>query len=702
MKRTTTPCAPGGNRARRYISPTLSLAAGLTLLPTTARAGGVQTLQPVEVTDSVDNLVGSADSSTEGTLTQKDIEARPLMRTAELLEGIPGFNITQHSGEGKANQYYLRGFNLDHGTDFAITVDDMPVNMPTHAHGQGYCDLNFLIPELLSGLQYRKGPYYADEGDFSAVGAAHLDYQHELDGPLGVVTLGNDGYERGLVAASVDLLKGKLLVGVEALHDNGPWVNPDNYEKLNAILRYTNTFGRNAVTVDLMAYDGKWNATNQTADRAIDEGLVSRFGTLDPSDQGKSYRYSLSAQWQHTEEKSLTKLSAYGIGYGMDLYNDFTYFLENPSYGDQFHQKDRRIIVGLRASQTWFDKFLGRDMDNTIGLQVRNDFIMPVALYATDQTAYQDTAVQDNVTQLNAAPYFQNRVQWTNRFRTVAGLRWDYFNFDVRANIPQNSGNLSADIGSPKLSMIFGPWANTELFLNGGYGFHSNDARVATEKIDPQYNLPQTTLPALERAIGSEVGTRTAIIPHLQNELTLWYLHLASEQIFDGDHGVTTPSYPSHRYGVESANYYTPYKWLTVDADIAYSVPVFEDDPVGNRIPGSPTWVVSAGAAVDDIRGLFASARMHYFGARPLIDNDAVESTPNTVVDARVGYKLRGGHCKGWRVWIDYFNVANAKVSDIEFYYTSRLPGEPPAGVNDIHTHPENSFLIRANLKAVF
>jgi hypothetical protein len=702
MKRTKEHFASGCHRAQWYATPlALSLAAGLGL-PKTARAGGVQTLQPVEVTDSVDNLVGSADSSTEGTLTQKDIEARPLMRTGELLEGIPGFNITQHSGEGKANQYYLRGFNLDHGTDFAITVDDMPVNMPTHAHGQGYCDLNFLIPELLSGLQYRKGPYYADEGDFSAVGAAHLDYQHELDRPLGVVTIGNDGYERGLAAASVHLLKGKFLVGVEALHDNGPWVNPDNYEKLNAMLRYTNTFGRNTVTVDLMAYDGKWNATNQTADRAIDEGLVSRFGTLDPSDQGKSYRYSLSAQWQHTEEKSLTKISAYGIGYGMDLYNDFTYFLENPSYGDQFHQKDRRIIVGLRASQTWLDKFLGRDMDNTIGLQVRNDFITPVALYATAQTAYQNTAVQDNVTQLNAAPYFQNRVQWTDWFRTVAGLRWDYFNFNVRANVPQNSGNLSADIGSPKLSMIFGPWAKTEFFLNGGYGFHSNDARVATEKIDPQYNLAQTTLPALERAIGTEVGTRTAIIPHLQNELTLWYLHLASEQIFDGDHGVTTPSYPSHRYGVESANYYTPYKWLTVDADIAYSVPVFEDDPVGNRIPGSPTWVVSAGAAVDDIRGFFASARLHYFGARPLIDNDAVESTPNTVVDARVGYKLRGGHFKGWRVWIDCFNVANAKVSDIEYYYTSRLPGEPPAGVNDIHTHPENSFLIRANLKAVF
>ena len=238
-----------GAHGQRLALPFELLVAASLALPRPALAGGVQTLDTVDVTDSADNLVGSADSSTEGTLTQKDIEARPLMRTGELLEGIPGFNISQHSGEGKANQYYLRGFNLDHGTDFAITVDDMPVNMPTHAHGQGYCDLNFVIPELLSGLQYRKGPYYADEGDFSAVGAAHLDYVHELQRPFGVVTIGNNGYERGFAGASVDLLKGKVIVGVEVLHDNGPWVNPDNYEKLNGMLRYTNTFGRNAVNV---------------------------------------------------------------------------------------------------------------------------------------------------------------------------------------------------------------------------------------------------------------------------------------------------------------------------------------------------------------------------------------------------------------------------------------------------------------------
>jgi len=671
-------------------------------LPEKAWAGGVQTLTPVDVTDSANNLVGSADSSTEGTITPKQLEDRPLLRTGELLEGVPGLIISQHSGEGKANQYYLRGMNLDHGTDFATTVDDMPVNMPTHAHGQGYSDLNFVIPELLRGIQYRKGPYYADEGDFSAVGAAHLDYVHELVRPEVVLTGGNDGYARAFAGGSFGMLNGKLLYGFEGLHDNGPWVNPDDFVKVNGLLRYSTSFGRNTLTLDAMAYYGQWNATNQDADRAITEGLISRFGTLDPSDEGSSYRYSLSAQWKHTEEKSLTEMSAYGIAYGMDLYNDFTYFLENPSSGDQFHQKDRRVIVGLKASRTWFGKLFGREMDSTIGLQTRNDIITPVALYSTDETSYKQTEVQDDVTQLNLALYAQNRVQWADKLRTVAGLRWDGFYWVVNANVPENSANLGAQMFSPKLSTIIGPWAKTELFVNGGMGFHSNDIRAATERVDPQYNLPQTPAAPLEQAIGAEVGTRTAIVPHLQSELTLWYLHLDSEQVFDGDHGVTTPSFPSHRYGVESANYYTPYPWLTVDADIAYSVPQFIGDPAGTQIPGSPTWVVAAGAAVDDVLGFFASLRMHYFGARPQIDNGAVESVPSAIVNARIGYKFRTRYFNGWRVWVDSFNVLNSQTSDIDYYYASRLPGEPPAGVNDVHTHAADSIQVRVSLKAVF
>jgi outer membrane receptor protein involved in Fe transport len=671
-------------------------------LPSSAYAGGVQTLETVEVTDSAESLIGSADSSTEGTVTQKQLEDTPILRTGELLEAVPGLIISQHSGEGKANQYYLRGINLDHGTDFATTVDGMPVNMPTHAHGQGYSDINFVMPELLSGIQYKKGPYYADEGDFSAVGAAYMDYVNELKQNIGLLTIGTNNYERGFAAASSNLFKGKLLYAVELMHNDGPWQDPDNYKKINGIVRYSQQIGQNDFSIETMAYWGVWHATNQSADRAIDEDLVSRYGTLDTTDQGSSYRYSLSGQWQHTGENSITKASAYVISYGMDLYNDFTYFLINPGYGDQFHQQDRRIITGGKVSQTWLNKLFGHDMDNTIGLQVRDDNIDPVALYQTDSTEYVATEIQDHVSQTNVALYLQNGFKWAEKLRTVAGLRWDYYHWNVEANLPQNSGEVGRSIASPKLSMIFGPWDKTEFFINGGYGYHTNDIRSTTETVDPTTHLPNTTYPPIERARGAEVGTRTAIIPHLQNELTLWYLHLDSEQIFDGDHGITTPTYPSYRWGIESANYYSPVPWFTMDADIAYSVPRFVGDPAGSYIPGSPEVVISAGARIDNIKGFLASLQMHYFGSRPLIDNDSVRSNPSTIVNGRVGYKFHDKPFQNWQLLVDVFNIFNTKTSDIDYYYISRLPGEPPAGVNDIQTHPAEPLEVRVTLKLTF
>jgi len=670
--------------------------------PMTAFAGGVQTLAPVEVVDSAENLIGSADSSTEGTVTPKQLENRPILRTGELLETVPGLVISQHSGEGKANQYYLRGFNLDHGTDLATTVAGMPVNMPTHAHGQGYSDLSFLMPELISGIQYRKGPYYAEEGDFSAAGAVHMDYVNELRQNIASATVGTDGYERLFAAVSSNLLKGKLLYGLELSHNNGPWDNPDNYRKINGVLRFSQNSGQDDFDITAMAYYGKWNATNQDADRAIAEGLISRFGTLDPSDQGNSYRYSLSGNWQHTEESSVTKVTGYLISYGMDLYNDFTYFLDNPAQGDQFHQEDTRIITGLKASQTWLGKLAGHDMDNTIGVQIRNDNIPTVSLYNTQATNLIATVVHDHVAQTSIGFYYQNGFKWAEKFRTVAGVRGDYYHWQVNANIPQNSGHADAFLASPKLSMIFGPWEKTEFFVNGGYGFHSNDGRGATETVDPASGQPVSKVTPLVKAYGAEVGTRTAVIPHLQNELTFWFLNIGSELTFDGDHGVTSPSYPSRRYGVEWANFYTPVPWFTLDADFAYSYAHYKDDPFGSYIPGSPEGVISAGATIDDIRGFFGSLRLRYFGARPLIDDNSVRSSPSTIVNGRVGYKFHDKPFERWRLFVDVFNIFNVKTSNIDYYYTSRLPGEPPGGVNDIHTHQEEPIEARVTLEMKF
>jgi outer membrane receptor protein involved in Fe transport len=284
------------------------------------------------------------------------------------------------------------------------------------------------------------------------------------------------------------------------------------------------------------------------------------------------------------------------------------------------------------------------------------------------------------------------------KFLTVAGVRTDFYRFHVISNLPANSGFDTDVIASPKLSLIFGPWAKTEYYINAGYGFHSNDGRGSTITVDPSTGNPVGKVTPLVRAKGAEVGARTVVIPHLQSEVTLWLLNIDSELIFAGDAGTTEASYPSHRKGIEWANYYTPTSWFTLDADFAYSQSRFVDNPAGNRIPGSPEGIISAGASIDNLYGFLGSLRLRYFGPRPLIEDNSVRSESSTLVDSRVGYEFY----KNWRLLLDVFNIFNAKASDIDYYYTSRLQGEPSAGVNDIHTHPVDPREARLTLSATF
>lgn len=703
-------------------------------LPSDLFAGGVQTLDTVEVVDSAENLVGSADSSTEGTVTPKQIEERPISRTGELLETVPGVVVSQHSGEGKANQYYLRGFNLDHGTDLATTVEGMPVNMPTHGHGQGYTDMNFVIPELISGIQYKKGPYYAEEGDFSAAGAIHMNYRNTLERNLAELTVGSFGYRRGLFAASHSVLGGDLLYGLELFYNDGPWDRPDNFRKFNGLLRYSWGGERNQFSLTAMGYRGEWDATDQLPRRAIESGLISRFGTLDPSDGGESYRYSLIGSWQRSSEGSVTRANAYVSTYGMNLFSNFTYFLEDPVNGDQFEQVDKRIVSGLNASQTWLGSLAGREMDNTLGVQIRNDNISEVGLHRTRERQRLSTVREDEVLQTSYAVYFQNGFKWAEKLRTVAGVRHDFYTWDVESNVPLNSGKADDSITSPKLSVILGPWAKTEFYINGGYSFHSNDGRGSAIAVDPaafQADPACADLPAddpatcrisrvdpLVRARGAEIGARTAIIPHLQSQITFWTLEIDSELLFIGDAGNTEASRPSRRVGVEWANYYTPFRWLTLDVDVAYSKSRFDDsdpDGAGDRIPGSPEGVISGGITISDLGGFLAGMRVRYFGPRPLIEDNSVRSDPSTLVSARIGYEF----FKDWRITVDVFNLLNTDDSDIDYLYPSRLAGEPAGapcgpgevlgcdpdgggGINDIHTHPVNPREVRVAMTVTF
>ena len=653
-----------------------------------------------DVENPEENLVGIAESASQGAITAKQLEERPLMRDGEVLETVPGVIVTQHSGEGKANQYFLRGFNLDHGTDFATTVAGMPVNMPTHAHGQGYSDLNFLIPELVTGVQYSKGPYYADQGDFATAGAANINYANVLEHPIMHVEAGGEGYARALLAASPAVGAGHLVAALDVAHNNGPWVHPDEDQKVNGVVRYSQGDAVNGFSLTAMGYHARWNSTDQVPERAIASGLIGRFGAIDSSDGGHTYRYSATGDWQHGSRSgdASTRVTAYGIGYDLDLFSDFTYFLNDPVHGDQIEQADHRVVSGVKVTHRRLARWKDRSVQNTFGVQLRNDDIANVGLYHTDARVRLDTASQAAVLETTVGAYAQNDIEWTPWLRTMAGLRVDGSRFHVDALDTANSGTASAALVSPKGGTTLGPWLGTELYVNAGTGFHSNDARGTTITRDAE-GQPVDRVTPLVRAKGAEVGVRTVAIPHLQSTLSVWMLRLGSELVFSGDDGTTSPSRPSARRGIELANYYQPIRWLVFDGDASWSRSRFTVfDPVGPYVPEAVGTVISAGATVDGWHRAFGSVRVRYFGPRPLIESNTVRSPPTRLVNLQGGYRLT----RNLKAALDVFNLFNAADSDIDYFYASRLPGEPLDGVDDIHTHPTLPRTARLSLVVAF
>jgi hypothetical protein len=646
-----------------------------------------------------ENLVGVAEAASEGAVTAKQIESRPIMRAGEVLEAVPGVIISQHSGEGKANQYYLRGFNLDHGTDFATTVAGLPVNLPTHAHGQGYADLNFLIPELVTGVQFKKGPYSADQGDFSAAGSANVTYANALPHSLASVSSGQDGWARVLVAASPQVGSGTVLAALELNKNDGPWIRADNYRKINGVLRYSHGTTQNAFSLTGLAYDSTWNSTDQVPDRALAGGAISRFGSIDPTDGGRTARYSLVADYEHTSERALTRATAFASKYRLNLFSNFTYALDDPIHGDQFEQADRRWVTGGRISQTRKMRWGGRLGENTIGLQVRNDDIPLVGLFHTERQARLSTLRQDAVTETSAGVFAENELRWLSWLRTTAGVRVDGYRFEVQSDLAANSGKKTSSLLSPKGGLIVGPWKNTEFYVNAGTGFHSNDARGSTLTRDPSTGAPADPVTPLVRAKGSEVGFRTIAIPQVQTTVALWRLDLASELVFAGDAGTTQPSRPSERYGVEWTNYLRLSSRITADADLAWSRARFTDtDSGGNFVPGAAHTIASIGLTLEATRGAFGSVRLRYFGPRPLIEDNSVKSAATSLLNGQLGYHLS----PRFHVVLDAFNLLNAAASDIDYFYTSRLPGEPLAGVADVHTHPALPRSVRLVFRVQF
>jgi TonB dependent receptor/TonB-dependent Receptor Plug Domain len=679
------------------------------------------TLDPITV---VATGISNMTAASAGDISQEQMQSQPLLRPAAVLENVPGLIVTQHSGEGKANQYFLRAFNLDHGTDLALEVDDMPVNMPTHAHGQGYADLNFLIPELAGDLHYKKGPYYADEGDFATAGTTRIGLVSEM--PVSATLgFGEDGYRRALLMGSTSLAGGTLLGAGEVYHNDGPFEVPDDYTRLNGVLRYHYGDDKDFYTLTAMAYSGKWNSTDQVPQHAIADGVIDRFGSLNPTDGGISSRASFSFSRVKRTDSNLVQFSAYVIRYKLDLWSTFTYYLRDPVNGDQMLQHDDRVVYGVKGSKTWHTEFLGLPVSNVIGIQARIDDIRDVGIFPTRQRQPIGTTQNAGVLESNGAGYAESSIQWAPKLRTVLGVREDQFDFDVKdkmrnadgtCNIRSDpegcvTGNRKASIFSPKLGIIIGPWAGTTFFINAGDGYHSNDARGITRSGENPEVSPVTPL---TRASSAEVGVTSLIIPNLETSLDIFKLKLKSELVFDGDAGVTVPSGSTTRSGIEWGNKYHLNSWLAAEFNAAFTKARFDSNAplddlgcgdassshpcatpiaiVGRYIPNSPTSVIDAGLTAHRESGWFGALRARHFGESPLVEDNSAHAPQYTTVDGQVGFQKRDQ----WSIAVDVFNLANVKWNDIEYYYVSRLKNES-SPEPDYVVHPGVPRTVRAH-----
>jgi outer membrane cobalamin receptor len=641
----------------------------------------------VEIVAHYNNAISSSDAASQGVVQAQLLNTSALLRPAEVLEFIPGMVVTQHSGDGKANQYFLRGMNLDHGTDFATSVNGVPINLPTHAHGHGYSDLNVLIPELVQNVHYKKGPYFASEGDFSSAGSAQFVYRTQLPRDLLDLTVGQRSYLRGLAAGSRTVSDGvTLLSAVEHVQNNGPWTVPEHLQKLNTQFILSSGSPREGWTTSLSAYRASWTATDQVPLSLINSGTLGRYDSLDPTDGAHTQRTSVSGTWHQASNDARTHINWYALQYDLGLFSNFTYFQDRAN-GDQFGQTDQRTAFGGSLTQSWQGNWGTRAMVNTVGLQVRQDQIR-VGLYDTEARKTANTVRDDTVQQILLGIYANNELNWQPWLRSVTGLRLDQLKAQVNNHTYiTKSGEATATRASPKLSLIFGPWQQTEFFVNLGKGFHSNDARGMTDPNAPVQGLVATR--------GYEIGLKSQAISNLQTTFAVWQLNVDSELVYAGDAGNTEAGRRSRRTGVESSNHWTPHRHWLMDLNLAWTRPRYNDGgPDGPYIVNAVTRVAHLHISMRDMGPWSASVGVRYIGAAPLAEDNSVQSNSTLTTQLRINRRVDAN----LDVSLDVINLANRVNNDISYYYASQVSSSATSR-QDVHVHPAEPRTLRLSAR---
>jgi outer membrane receptor protein involved in Fe transport len=638
--------------------------------------------------------LGTAESASQGTVGYADFATRPLARVGELVEVVPGMIATQHSGPGKANQYFLRGFNLDHGSDFSTYFDGMPVNLRSHAHAQGYMDLNFIIPEVIERVDFQKGPYFAETGDFSLAGSNKMKTYDRLDAGFTELTLGSRDEIRLVTANSFDLGSGTLLYALEHHQTNGFFDLDQDMRKYNGLLKYTGDIAGRPASITFSAYDSTWISTNQVPERAVNNGLIDRFGFIDSDLGGNSHRYSLTGNIELND----WELGLYASSYYMSLINNPTYVLNDPINGDEFEQEDERTVLGGTLRNVMDTDLLGVPVRRTLGADLRYDDVNELNLFNTVSRRRVSSVREDRVDEISLGLFGELQFRLTERLRATAGLRYDYYDFEVRALQPENSGADNDGLWQPNVGLAYLLSDSIELYGNYGVGFHSNDVRAAVNRIDPVSGEPSPQQPILAEGEGGELGIRYDNRQGFTIALAYFELATDSELVFVGDAGTTEPSDPTRRRGVEVNSFWEINERLVLDFSGAKSDGYFRILPDGqNSITDAHDVVVGAGLTYVGLgNGWTASLRVRHFSDAALTEDESVRKDDSTLVNAGLAY----GQGK-WEVGLDILNLMDRDDDDIAYFFESRLPGEAN-GVEDIHFHPSNPRTVRMLFKYSF
>lgn len=675
---------------------------------------GNRPAEVVQVIASRHNLLGRAATASEGSLTAREIQLRPVYRVGQLLEAVPGLVVTSHSGEGKANQFLLRGFNLDHGTDLATFVDDMPINGVSNAHGQGYTDLNFLIPETLSGVDYTKGPFHADIGDFGVAGSDHMKLADEIRRQISL-SAGTLGDYRAYIGGTTHFENGDRWVNAFNIsHSDGPWKYPDNARSIRALSRYTHGSAASGFDLTAMFYRGQWRATNDQPLAAYSEGLISRYGSLDPTDGGFSERYSLSGHYHLSRDNWKWTTSAFVAHDRLTLWNNFTHYLDDPVNGDQQQQDETRTTLGGSSVYARQDHVGSVKTETQVGVQGRYDF-----LYVDRRHTRQRIALPNCPSSLEATrPYLcnadtinlgavglfvQNTTHWLPWLRTVVGLREDY---QGGTDSNQVDGSLTRRhqwLFQPKGSLIFGPWQKTELYLSAGRGFHSNDFRsVSGSYASGEFTKGSVTVPLMTSAVSGEVGVRTTPLRHLNVQAAAFIIDFDSELSYDGDAGVTSPGPASRRKGVELSAQYTPFQWLEINTDLSFAKARYQAKDLskygidGPYVTNAPSFVWSFGIILD--RGpWYGGLQVRWLGGYPLVEDNSLRSSGYKEVNMNIGYRFTSK----LKLEASVFNAFDTHAYAAQYAYDYRLT--PTSSVQTGATgHPIEPISARLSLTAEF